>query len=88
MVSSLPFDEVNGGELGVLRLGSVVVVVVLECRLMLLGSVYCLFGVCYISCRCCFCFCCCLLFHVFCCYCYFSDLLVYPATVQISVCYV
>jgi len=27
MVVSLPFDEVNGGELGVLRLESVVVVV-------------------------------------------------------------
>jgi len=53
MVSSLPFDEVNGRELGVLRLGSVVVVVVLESRLMLLGLVYCLFGVCYISYRCC-----------------------------------
>jgi len=27
VVVSLPFDEVNGGELGVLRIGSVVVVV-------------------------------------------------------------
>jgi len=47
---------------------------------MLLGSVYCLFGVCYI-------FYLPLLFDVFCCCCYYFNMLVYPTTVQISICY-